>query len=115
MCDEESGDTLAREGNEFGATTGRPRKCGWLDLDEVNQAIKMNGVDHLCLIKTDVFTNIEKPFVYYKKNLIQISKINRVSIEDKSFVNLLEVIKDKTGVNRISFTTGPKRGEIVWD
>jgi adenylosuccinate synthase len=115
LCDEQSGDTLAKEGNEFGATTGRPRKCGWLDLDEVNQAIKMNGVDHLCLIKTDVFTNIEKPFVYYKKNLMQIAKINTVSIEDKSFVNLLEAIKDKTGVNRISFTTGPKRGEIVWD
>ena len=115
ICDEENGAILAKEGNEYGATTGRPRKCGWLDLDEINQAIRMNGVDHLCLIKTDVFTNIEKPYVYHKKNLIQISKINSVSKEDESFNKLLNVIKDTTGINKVSFATGPLRGEIVWD
>tara|TARA_Y100000591_G_scaffold82700_2_gene69687 strand:+ start:1139 stop:2371 length:1233 start_codon:yes stop_codon:yes gene_type:complete len=113
-CDEINGNILATIGNEYGATTGRPRKCGWLDLDEVNQAIKMNGVDHLCLIKTDVFTNVDEPCIYYKKELNKIPKINNVSLKDKSFVNLLETIKVKTGVNNVSFTTGPKRGEIVW-
>ncbi len=115
ICDEESGKILAREGNEYGATTGRPRKCGWLDLDEINQAIRMNGVDHLCLIKTDVFTNIEKPYVYYKKNLIQIARINDVSLDDESFRKLLSTVKDVTGINKVSFTTGPLRGQIVWD
>ncbi len=114
ICDKESGSILAKEGNEYGATTGRLRKCGWLDLDEINQAIKMNGVDHLCLIKTDVFCNIQNPFVYHKKELESISKINAVSLEDSAFVNLLNIIKEKTGINTISFTTGPKRGEIVW-
>lgn len=114
LCDEEDGKTLAEFGNEFGATTGRPRKCGWLDLDEVNKAILMNGVDHLCLIKTDVFCNIKKPFIYHNRELNEISKIDHVSLEDKSFVELLETIKTKTGVNKVSFTTGPKRGEIVW-
>ena len=114
LCNEEDGETLAKFGNEFGATTGRPRKCGWLDLDEVNKAILMNGVDHLCLIKTDVFCNIEKPFVFHHNELQEISKINHVSFDDKSFVELLEILKDKTGINKISFTTGPKRGEIVW-
>jgi len=113
-CDEENANILAKIGNEYGATTGRPRKCGWLDLDEVNQAIKMNGVDHLCLIKTDVFCNIENPFIYHNSELNEISKVNHVSLEDKSFVELLETIKTKTGINKVSFTTGPKRGEIVW-
>jgi adenylosuccinate synthase len=113
-CNDADGETLAHFGNEFGATTGRPRKCGWLDFDEVNQAIQMNGVDHLCLIKTDVFCNVANPYIYYKKQLESISKINDVSLDDKSFVELLNVIKEKTGVNNISFTTGPKRGEIVW-
>ena len=113
-CDEENGNILAKFGNEYGATTGRPRKCGWLDLDEVNQAIRMNGVDHLCLIKTDVFCNINNPFIYHNKELNQISKINDVSLEDNSFVELLNNIKEKTGINKVSFTTGPKRGEIVW-
>ena len=114
-CNEEDEKTLAKFGNEFGATTGRPRKCGWLDFDEVNNAIKANGVDHLCLIKTDVFCNIENPFVYHKKELEAISKINNVSLDDKAFLELLMTIKDKTGVNNISFTTGPKRGEVVWN
>ena len=113
-CNDADGETLAKFGNEFGATTGRPRKCGWLDFDEINHAIKMNGVDHLCLIKSDVFCNIENPFIYHEKELKEISKINYVSLDDKSFVELLDVIKEKTGVNNISFTTGPKRGEIVW-
>ena len=113
-CKEEDENVLAKFGNEFGATTGRPRKCGWLDLDEVNQAIKMNGVDHLCLIKTDVFTHIEEPKVYYKKNLIGMPSIDDVNTNDKSFSSLLMLIKGLTEVNRISFTTGPKRGEIVW-
>ena len=69
----------------------------------------------MCLIKTDVFCNIEKPFVYHKKGLESISKINNVSLEDKAFLELLMTIKDKTGVNTVSFTTGPKRGEVVWN
>lgn len=113
-CEKEDEAILSKFGNEFGATTGRPRKCGWLDLDEVNQAIRMNGVDHICLIKTDVFTYIEKPFVYCKNKLISIPRINDVNVDHESFSYLLALIKDKTEVNRISFTTGPKRGEIVW-
>ena len=74
----------------------------------------MNGVDHLCLIKTDVFCNIDDPFIYYNSELNEISKVNHVSLEDKSFVELLDTIKTKTGINKVSFTTGPKRGEIVW-
>ena len=93
-CNDEDEKVLAKFGNEFGATTGRPRMCGWLDFDEVNQAINMNGVDHLCLIKTDVFCNIQEPFVYHKKKLESISKINSVSLEDAAFVNLLDNIKN---------------------
>ena len=113
-CDKENGEILAKFGKEYGATTGRPRKCGWLDLDEVNQAIRMNGVDHLCLIKTDVFCNIEKPKVYRKGYNYVISKVNSVSLEDEGFKLLLEYLQRSTGINKISFTTGPKRGEIVW-
>ena len=113
-CDEENGNILAKLGNEYGATTGRPRKCGWLDLDEVNQAIKMNGVDHLCLIKTDVFCSIEEPKIYNKGYNYSIRKVNAVSIEDNGFKLLLEYLERSTGINKISFTTGPKRGEIVW-
>ena len=113
-CNEKDESVLAHHGKEFGATTGRPRKCGWLDIDEINHAIMMNGVDHLCVVKTDVLTNIEEPYVYYNKEFHRINKIDDVDLKDESFKNLLDIIKDQTGVKQITYTTGPKRGEIVW-
>ena len=105
---------LAEVGKEYGATTGRPRMCGWLDLDEVKDAVIQNGITHICVTKTDVMTHIGNPKYYKNKVFYDFEKINSVSTNDPSFSNLLEVIKSHTGVENISFTTGPKRGEIVW-
>jgi adenylosuccinate synthase len=105
---------LAEIGKEFGATTGRPRKCGWLDLDEVNKAIKENGVSHLCLVKTDVMTQIDNPHLFISGSKFRTPKINDVNTSDLGFVELLNTIKLQTGIKQISYTTGPKRGEIVW-
>lgn len=105
---------LAEVGQEFGATTGRPRQCGWLDLDEVKLAIHQNGVDHLCVVKTDVMTHIDKPAFFLHGRKYSLSKINSVSMKDEGFIELVSVIKTHTGVKQISYTTGPKRGEIVW-
>jgi adenylosuccinate synthase len=50
----EIGEKLAKEGHEFGATTGRPRRCGWLDLPALQYAIDLNGATSLALMKLDV-------------------------------------------------------------
>lgn len=50
----ETGELMRKEGNEFGATTGRPRRCGWLDLVQLKYAIMINGVTELCMMKSDV-------------------------------------------------------------
>ena len=50
------GDELRRRGHEFGATTGRPRRCGWLDLVAVRFACRLNGVDAIALTKLDILT-----------------------------------------------------------
>jgi adenylosuccinate synthase len=50
------GDELRQRGNEFGATTGRPRRCGWLDLVAVRFACRLNGVDSIALTKLDILT-----------------------------------------------------------
>ena len=105
---------LAEVGKEYGATTGRPRKCGWLDLDEVRSAVIENGVTHLCVTKTDVMTHIDKPMFYAEEKFHRTPKINNVTNADEGFLNLLDKITEYTGVKNISFTTGPKRGEIVW-
>ena len=107
-------ETLAEVGKEYGATTGRPRKCGWLDLDEVKNAVAENGVTHLCVTKTDVMTHIEEPMYYVDKMFFKTPKINNVVIEDEGFKTLISNISIHTGVDNISFTTGPKRGEVVW-
>lgn len=54
------GETLARVGNEFGATTGRPRRCGWLDLVALKYAIRINGVTELNMMKADVLSGFDK-------------------------------------------------------
>jgi adenylosuccinate synthase len=50
------GDALRARGHEYGATTGRPRRCGWLDLVGVRFAARLNGVDSIALTKLDVLT-----------------------------------------------------------
>ncbi|USE36952.1 adenylosuccinate synthase [Endozoicomonas sp. SCSIO W0465] len=57
--DDENGRHLAKVGNEFGATTGRPRRCGWFDAVALRQAIQINSVSGLCLTKLDVLDGLE--------------------------------------------------------
>ena len=57
---EEIGEKLRVAGCEFGATTGRPRRCGWLDLPQLKYAIMVNGVTQLCMMKADVLGEFDK-------------------------------------------------------
>ena len=57
---DEDGETMGRVGNEFGATTGRPRRCGWLDLVALKYAVRINGVTELMMMKGDVLSGFEK-------------------------------------------------------
>lgn len=56
---DEVGDKMARIGNEFGAVTGRPRRCGWLDLVALKYAVAINGVTQLMMMKGDVLSGFE--------------------------------------------------------
>ena len=57
---DETGEYLRRQGNEFGATTKRPRRCGWIDLNLLRYACMLNGVTDLIMMKTDVLNGFEK-------------------------------------------------------
>ncbi|SHL24441.1 Adenylosuccinate synthetase [Nitrosospira sp. Nsp11] len=50
---------LAKRGNEFGATTGRPRRCGWFDAAALKRSIQINGISGLCVTKLDVLDGVE--------------------------------------------------------
>lgn len=53
---DETGELLRRQGNEYGSTTGRPRRCGWLDLPALKYAIEINGVTEMMMMKADVLS-----------------------------------------------------------
>lgn len=57
---DEVGEALRKKGNEFGSTTGRPRRCGWLDLPALNYAININGVSELMMMKADVLSGMDE-------------------------------------------------------
>ena len=56
----DSGEALRKAGHEFGATTGRPRRCGWLDLPALKHACMLNGATQLCMMKADVLDSFEE-------------------------------------------------------
>lgn len=57
--EDEVGEQIREEGREFGATTGRPRRCGWIDLPAMKYAIMINGVTELAMMKADVLDTFE--------------------------------------------------------
>jgi adenylosuccinate synthase len=89
-------DYLQDEGGEFGATTGRPRRCGWLDLVLLKRAIKVNSINSLIITKLDVLGNLGKikVCIKYKKGE-KIIKNFPYSLE-----NLKPVYKEFRGWNK---------------
>jgi adenylosuccinate synthase len=65
---DEVGERIRKEGREFGATTGRPRRCGWIDLPALKYAIMINGVSQLSMMKVDVLDAFDeiKACTHYK-------------------------------------------------
>ncbi len=60
---DETGERMRKEGNEFGSTTGRPRRCGWLDLPALRYAIMLSGVTQLFMMKADVLNIFDEILV----------------------------------------------------
>jgi len=71
-----TGEFMRKEGNEFGSTTGRPRRCGWLDIPSLKYAVMLNGVTHLLMMKADVLNKFEV-----------INVCTHFKLEDGSIVN----------------------------
>jgi adenylosuccinate synthase len=104
---DETGEELRKTGNEFGATTGRPRRCGWIDLVALKFACMINGVTKIVMTKADVLDAFDKLQVCtaYKINGETTHEIpfqmNRVEIEPvlKSFVGWKSDVTDLKNYN----------------
>jgi len=91
---------LAKVGHEFGATTGRPRRCGWLDLKALETIVFINSVTNLCLTKLDVLDGFDeiKVCIDYDENELPIYKTfsgwKQDTSKAKSFEDLPEAAQD---------------------
>lgn len=79
--DNEIGQKLREIGNEFGATTGRERRCGWLDLPALKYAIMLNGVTQLFMMKADVLSDFEEVKVCTHYELSDGTKTDRMPFD----------------------------------
>ncbi len=75
------GEDMRKEGNEFGSTTGRPRRCGWLDLPALRYSIMINGVTQLFMMKADVLNIFEEIKVCTHYELPNGERIDKLSFE----------------------------------
>lgn len=139
---DDSGEKLRAEGHEFGATTGRPRRCGWLDLPALKYAIMLNGVTDLMLMKADVLNHFDtiKVAVKYRVNGVETHELpynledatiepvylklpgwNRPLDNIDNFNDLPAALKDyvafiekETGVSVRVVSIGPDRKETLF-
>lgn len=141
--DDADGELLQKEGHEFGATTGRRRRCGWLDLVALRYSIHVGGIDRLVLTKLDVLSHFEtiKVCTHYKVNGVLVDHFSFMSnqIDDvepvykelpgwksditqcQSFEELpqkaqdyIKFIKDSVGVDIPVISVGPDRMETIY-
>lgn len=73
---DKTGEHLRKKGYEFGATTGRPRRCGWFDLIAAKYSVMINGIDYISLTKLDVLSELENIYICcgykYKNDILKV-------------------------------------------
>lgn len=109
---DEVGEEIRQEGREFGSTTGRPRRCGWIDLPAMKYAIMINGVTELAMMKADVLDKFDviKACTKYRINGVEIDYLP-YDIDGVTIEPIWEEIpgwnKDLTGLT--SFEAAPQQ------
>ena len=122
---DENGEMIAKKGNEFGATTGRPRRCGWLDLVALKKAIFTNSVTDLCITKLDVLDEMQeikvcirydngvpvyKTFEGWKSSTCGTKKFSDLPINAQKYINFIEnFVEAKVS----SISTSPERKDTI--
>ncbi len=135
---DETGELLREKGHEYGVTTGRPRRCGWLDLPLLKHAVRINGLTEIALTKLDILSGFEeikvctaysrkkeictefslspgyKPvyetFTGWKENISSVRKYSNLPQEARKYI---EKIEDYSGVKVTIIGVGPGREEAI--
>lgn len=137
----EVGERLRAEGGEFGATTGRPRRCGWIDLPQLRYTIMLNGVTQLVITKIDVlnqFETLEAAAAYqvegketqqlpydicdlemepvYEKHdgwMRSLERVRSYGQLPEQARNYLMALEEQLGVEITMISTGPEREKLI--
>jgi len=138
----DTGERLREKGQEFGVTTGRPRRCGWLDLPALRHAVTVNGLTALTISKIDVLSGFEEIMICreysrqgrsyeylpadlgleadYSPQYITLSGWERDITGCQDFAELppsarelIEIVEEETGVPVKLVSTGPDREDII--
>ena len=134
------GDKIRKEGAEFGATTGRPRRCGWLDLISLKYSIMINGVTHLIMTKADVLSDFDTIHVavgykidgkvtdllpYHMESVSEImykefegwktdvSGMKNLEDLPRALQKYIQFIEQETGVPVYIISVGPERHQTI--
>lgn len=138
---DETGERLRKIGNEFGATTGRPRRCGWIDLVALDFACMVNGVTQLVMTKADVLdafeslsvctsykidgkesmkvpyqickAHIEPQYQAFNGWMTDITRITNHDELPKLMKDYIHFINDHLGVPVSYISNGPGRDQII--
>jgi adenylosuccinate synthase len=126
---DEIGEFLQREGSEFGSTTGRPRRCGWLDLVQLKYAVKLSGAKDIVLTKLDVLSGLDeiKAATHYDsdwsntgkqyyagfKGFSDISRVTDWSALPREAKEYIHYIEDFLDVRVLYVSVGPQRSSLI--
>ena len=142
-CSGKEGELLQKTGEEWGATTGRMRRCGWLDLPALKYAVRINGITHLALMKIDVLSylkeipiciaykldgQITSDYLIHSSKLSlskpvyktlpgwqkDISHIKKFEDLPTAAQNYIKLIQEETGVSVDMISVGPSREATIW-
>jgi adenylosuccinate synthase len=111
---DEIGDEICKKGNEFGSTTGRKRRCGWLDLDQVKYYSMICGVDELVITKGDVLSGFETVKYYYDNQYHSVDGWSELSESlDENFLNYIDKIQNILNIPVTIVSYGVNRNDVV--
>ena len=138
---DKDGEAMAKIGNEFGATTGRARRCGWLDLVALKYAVQINGVTQLMMMKGDVLSGFETlkacttynykgkeidylPYNIEKENVSvnyteikgwheDLTEMSKASELPQTLKDYISFIEDFVGVPVTIVSVGPDRSQTI--
>lgn len=120
--DEKLARQIREKGNEYGTTTGRPRRIGWLDIEKTQRAIKLTGATEIALMHTDTMSDID-PYVYKNGRLCRMPKwTNHNDSAVKVFIRMLrselgipiKIISFGQDREDVKFVQEIKNGSVVY-